>query len=147
MNQPDMIRSHIAECRNRIESIRGLKKLNPEREEEYDADIETLQREIRALKYQLKKLEESQKLIKRCIICGKEFTARRDSQKCCSSECRKENASRYQKAKYYKTSRTAKSPEPKRPKNNITEIAVAARAEGLTYGQYVARYEMNPLRK
>lgn len=115
MNQPDMIRLHIAECRKRIESIRGFKKLNPEREEEYDADIETLQCTIRALKYQLKKLEEPQKLIKRCVICGKEFTARRDSQKCCSDECRKENASRYQKAKYEKSYRTAR-PEPKETK-------------------------------
>lgn len=141
MNQPDMIRLHIAECRKRIESIRGFKKLNPEREEEYDVDIETLQCTIRALKYQLKKLEEPQKLIKRCAICGKEFVARRDSQKCCSDECRKENASRYQKAKYEKSYRTAR-PEPKKPKNNITEIAVAARAEGLTYGQYAAKYKI-----
>lgn len=71
---------------------------------------------------------------KTCGICGKIFPGFH-SAKYCSDECKAEAVRRQERA------RTEKRRELRRPKNmSIVEIARAARAEGLQYGEYVAKY-------
>ena len=62
-------------------------------------------------------------MISKCEWCGKEFD-RRNAQRYCCHEC-KNTAMRKSKQK--------------KQKNSVTDIAVAARAAGMTYGKYVAR--------
>lgn len=86
---------------------------------------------------------------KTCKICGKEFLAKSYKATMCSSECRKirnleiareqnerRKAMNAEKAKQSKV----RKPKEKTNRDKITEIAIAARKEGLTYGQYVAKY-------
>ncbi|MBO4779460.1 MAG: hypothetical protein J5497_02365 [Selenomonadaceae bacterium] len=43
-------------------------------------------------------------MIKRCVICGKEFKSTSPTQKCCSKICSKENKRRHDLENYYKKS-------------------------------------------
>lgn len=76
--------------------------------------------------------------IKICEACGKEFTSRRSNANSCSTECRKEinrkNAT-IRKRKILAQRRRTKQ------NLSVTEIAVLAKAHGMSYGEYVARME------
>lgn len=61
-----------------------------------------------------------------CKQCGKEFVRMSSRQIYCSAECRL-------------AKRPFKYIEPKKT-NTVAEIAVKAKAEGLSYGQYVSKY-------
>lgn len=83
-----------------------------------------------------------------CPVCGKVFQKDkyRAAKKYCSQECRdsaqlesKRNYDRKNYATIYDRRKTRKN---KKKFNNqsIVDITVAARKEGMTYGQYVAKY-------
>lgn len=95
-----------------------------------------------------------------CVICGKTYIARTSTQKTCSKECsqilNKQTRDKHllkveaQKAmgtyenpwhKTYDEKPKPRKRQPK-PKLSVVEIAVLARAEGMTYGQYVAKYNI-----
>ena len=80
---------------------------------------------------------------KKCEVCGKEFTAYKKTQICCSAECAEERKRRksleYQRQK--KEKRKIEKIEPN--KDRITEMETEARRNGLTYGQYVAKKEIS----
>ena len=75
-------------------------------------------------------------VIKKCEMCGGSFPASRRSVKYCSDPCRKE-ANRKHAAERTKSPYEKKEKEMKM--DRISEINALARAEGLTYGKYVAR--------
>lgn len=78
-----------------------------------------------------------------CLVCGKKFTTNRSTQKCCSKECSKKwsNARQAKYAgMYVKHPTTQKYGRGGENYEAIADIAIAARKEGLTYGQYVAKY-------
>ena len=62
-------------------------------------------------------------MISKCEWCGKEFD-RRNAQRYCGPECK---------------SAAMRKSKQKKKGNSVTDIAVAARAAGMTYGEYVAR--------
>ena len=76
-----------------------------------------------------------------CAYCGKTFIPKNSKQKYCSVACRdknkkkriKENPDKYTYYRERKTRRKAKG-------TDLGRINEKARAEGLTYGQYVAKY-------
>ena len=80
-----------------------------------------------------------------CVICGKELTGRQRSY--CSEECLKRSkvlfAMEAHKEEYKKPEAEVK-PKKKRGKlkkgQRLQDINALARAEGLTYGQYCAKY-------
>ena len=92
--------------------------------------------------------EKTVKKIGKCIICGKEFEQKRETHLCCSKKCRKkhydeQNRIRSQKWREEHSEEIKKKRNKGKEKSNhekIADIAIAARAEGLTYGQYVAKY-------
>lgn len=76
-----------------------------------------------------------------CAHCGKEYIAHNRASMYCSDECRKD--ARKKQNEYYRLNPEAKPRRGARPKkqkkeNPFTEILVAARAAGMSYGQYVA---------
>ena len=105
--------------------------------------------------------------MRKCVVCGKEFMPIRGNQLVCSDDCRHKRDLEVQKQwrennKGYMSKKTAQEmpkeekpkeekpkqekPKSKQPKTNhdkIADIAIAARNEGLTYGQYVAKYKLN----
>lgn len=64
---------------------------------------------------------------KNCSVCGKKFKVTLEHRTICSEKC-KEKRKAMQKEKV-----------PKKKNEELIEIAVKARAAGLSYGQYVAR--------
>lgn len=102
--------------------------------------------------------------VRKCVVCGKEFMQIRGNQLVCSEECRRKRDSELQKQWREKNGMSKKTsqempteeipneekpknekPKRKQSKNNyekIVDIAIAARNEGLTYGQYVAKYRL-----
>ena len=82
--------------------------------------------------------------LQKCIICGTEFQPLRKGHICCSQKCRrKRNAivtEQTKKNKYYEEVQRKKVREAMPESNHkaIADIAIAARAEGLSYGQYEA---------
>ena len=62
-------------------------------------------------------------MISKCEWCGKPFD-RKNAQRYCCEQCKKAAAGKGKRSKQ---------------KNSVTDIAVAARAAGMTYGEYVAR--------
>lgn len=93
--------------------------------------------------------EPKKKEIGKCAICGSEFEKFRENHLCCSEKCRKVMESRksgermreYKKRKKEKEIREAVKITKKGENHRaIADIAIAARKEGLTYGQYVAKY-------
>ena len=101
-------------------------------------------------------------VIKECEWCGKEFVRRRNSQKYCSAKCRNANRnhrlydegktcliclkplpkgrSKYCSDECFKKIKTVPKFTPTEKKSTIAEINAKARAEGLSYGQYMAKY-------
>ena len=103
-----------------------------------------------------------------CLCCGKEFIRKKNAQKHCSAECRRKwNSGKEAKAKYYPKTYTCgwcgiifesehkrkycsdecrilslagRRKSRKRPALSLEEVAVLSRKEGLSYGQYVAKY-------
>lgn len=66
----------------------------------------------------------------KCAICEKEFEPKRKNQDCCSEECsqeRQRNISRWNKKLINKLS--------------LSDINRMAREKGMSYGQFIARYE------
>ena len=84
----------------------------------------------------------------KCVICQKEFVKRNGSQVCCGVECRKEYERAQQKIRNqkWKAKQQEKQKEMQKQANaktnheTIAEIAIAAKKEGLSYGQYVVKY-------
>ena len=96
---------------------------------------------------------------KKCVICGKEYMPNTHNQKTCGKECsqilnkqrRDEHIREVEAKKAMGTyenpwHKTYEKPKPRKrqpkPKLSVVEIAVLARKEGMTYGQYVAKYNM-----
>jgi hypothetical protein len=78
----------------------------------------------------IKQKKEKPKVTHKCLYCGKDFEAKRSNQNYCSKLC-------YNK----EMQKTYVIEKPlKKPKYTIEEIQRLARAEGLTYGQYIARH-------
>ena len=83
---------------------------------------------------------------KKCVICGTEFMPIKGTQLCCSKECRAKRDVQI-KELWYEEQRKKKDAENRKliPKSNyeeIVDVAIAARKEGLSYGQYVAKYKL-----
>ena len=74
-----------------------------------------------------------------CKICGKEFVSKCFATKCCSDECKKENARI--NGKKWTDMQKALKPKKKEKKLTVTEIAAMAKKAGVSYGQYVAQME------
>jgi hypothetical protein len=68
----------------------------------------------------------------KCNFCGKPFTNKR-RKSYCSNECRLMANGRCARPK-------PKDKKAEKPKVSIAEVCVLARQQGLTYGQYVAKY-------
>ena len=82
--------------------------------------------------------------IRRCAVCNKTFVTSRVNTICCSDACKysrrlqtaKENRERILKQETKAVERKKKTAR------SITEIAVASREAGMTYGQYVSMMGM-----
>lgn len=81
-------------------------------------------------------------VIKECAICGKEFTQNKTFQIYCTRECYKKS----RQAEIVKP-RMKKAAEKKKPKMSILDINTAARAAGMTYGQYVAQMTLQEMER
>lgn len=80
-------------------------------------------------------------MIKRCKWCQKKFSTTKLNQEYCGKECAHNGKLKYQR-EYEAKRKATKEKTPKKPKkksDGITDIAVAARAAGMTYGEYVAK--------
>lgn len=80
-------------------------------------------------------------MIKRCKWCKKKFSTMKLNQEYCGKECAHNGKLKYQR-EYEAKKKASKEKVPKKTKrksNDVTDIAVAARAAGMTYGEYVAR--------
>ena len=79
-----------------------------------------------------------------CPVCNTEFMPKYHNAICCSEECKLKRRRAKEKAHKEHYCELAKIRERKKQakKNHdkIADIAIAARKEGLTYGQYVANY-------
>lgn len=86
-------------------------------------------------------LEVQMKEVRKCVVCSKAFVATRENTICCSEPCKKKRrlqvAAQQRKIAAQKSERAKEKKEKKQ--RSITDIAVAARHAGMTYGQYVAR--------
>ena len=76
--------------------------------------------------------------VKICLTCGKEFTPNHPAKVCCSPECQKIRERQLVKASWKKEAQREK--EIKSSEKAISDINAKAKAMGLSYGQYVARY-------
>jgi hypothetical protein len=76
----------------------------------------------------------------KCKICGKDFKTTYNHTKCCSEECRKENAKI--NSKHWADKQKQIKPKKKEKKLTVTDIAVKAREAGMSYGQYTAMMYM-----
>lgn len=72
-----------------------------------------------------------------CKICAKEFIAKCKTTKCCSKECKIENAKINQKL-WVDRQKQLKAKKKKEKKLTVTDLAVKARKLGMSYGQYTA---------
>lgn len=86
------------------------------------------------------------KVIK-CAYCRSPFVSKRKDQICCSKECsasyhrEKEKQKKKEEAALDKQLREGSSRKRSKPGTmSAVEIDAAARAAGMTYGQYVAKY-------
>lgn len=80
---------------------------------------------------------------KYCLCCGKELTVVRKAGRkkdFCDRNC----ANRYHNAihrSFYKNNRPVKTPpRGKKPKLSLAEVNALARAEGMSYGEYLMRH-------
>ena len=79
-----------------------------------------------------------------CQCCGKEFVSYNGIQKYCGPECKRE-ANRLWQAEYqrmYGKDYRKRTKRKSSSSDELVRIAVAARKEGLSYGQYVAKYHL-----
>ncbi len=76
-----------------------------------------------------------------CVWCGKEFMPEYHNVVCCSEECKKKRQSAQDKSRREKFNAKDKAPE-KTNHEKIAEIAIEARKQGMSYGQYVAKYNL-----
>jgi predicted nucleic acid-binding Zn ribbon protein len=104
---------------------------------------------------------ENKRPFKVCPVCGKEFElqVRKNHQVCCSIDCkleyqRRRDAERYQVQKDERKAEREKKKEVEvkkkrsripKVKLSIEQIQRQAKAEGLTYGQWVAKHETRDL--
>lgn len=75
--------------------------------------------------------------IRKCLICGKTYTAIRPNAKYCGESCADFafKAKRQEREKKAKEKRKSE----KKKTNSISEIEIKARDAGMTYGHYVAK--------
>ena len=73
-------------------------------------------------------------MIKKCVICGKEFESVKAHTITCSPECAKERNIITNRLYYEKHKRTKKK---KSKQNTLVDINKKARDSGMTYGEYV----------
>ena len=80
--------------------------------------------------------------IKNCIICGKEFMPIRSGHVCCSKKCtnKRNKETQRQNDAMYREMYKAQKAMPQSLHKERADITIAARKEGLSYGQYVAKY-------
>lgn len=81
------------------------------------------------------------KKARKCVICGAKLEGRQ--MKYCSAKCKNKNLMIYTTAQRKEDfeAMKPKAPKPrKKPRMSIDEIIVMANKEGLSYGQYVAKY-------
>ena len=82
-------------------------------------------------------------MTKTCPICKKEFERLHNSHKYCSDDCKLiAKKLRYEKRKSIKQAEKKKADKPAVKKKVLTlnEVARLSRAEGLSYGEYSAKY-------
>ena len=78
---------------------------------------------------------------KKCIICGTEFKPSKSTVVCCSESCKKKRQRENEKAKHAEYREEQKKSKKKKTNHKqLADIAIDARKEGLTYGQYVVKY-------
>lgn len=77
---------------------------------------------------------------RRCAMCNKLFITSNVNAKYCSLDCRTEGKKEAVSA-FKQRAKAAKEAKKRGKKQSVTEIAVAARKAGMTYGQYVAMVE------
>mgnify|MGYP003314736900 CR=1 FL=1 len=73
-----------------------------------------------------------------CLTCGKEFAPSNSNKVCCSSECQKVRDRELVNAS--NRSIRQRNKKAKSSEQQINDINAKAKAMGLSYGQYVARY-------
>ena len=83
---------------------------------------------------------------KSCVICGKQFITQAASAKCCGAECRRENGLIRNREKKERD-KIRKAAKQHQTKVTVADIAVRAKAAGLSYGQYVARMDRINMRE
>ena len=89
-----------------------------------------------------KELRNTHKRKLTCPICNKTFIPLKGPQKYCSKECQYENKKLSERARRSER-RTIQRHKPNRKSQKpLVDIAIAARAAGMSYGQYVAREMM-----
>ena len=78
-----------------------------------------------------------------CIYCGKEFTPKRrpDQKTCGGEECKKRLQRERSRSIWREKEKERKEQQNRKGNGTLTEIAIKARACGMTYGQYVAMHE------
>lgn len=91
-------------------------------------------------------------MIKKCVVCGKEFHSKGKHNIYCSTQCNDIEKKRREKEKYgrrkeyltsgYKKPESGRKKEKRSKGSSIGEINRLARACHMTYGQYVARMEV-----
>lgn len=83
------------------------------------------------------------KEVRKCAICGKEFIATRANCKYCGQQC-KEEANRIKSREYWSRNCVGENAlkqmmQQQKPRASVTEIAIAAKEAGMSYGQYVVQ--------
>jgi hypothetical protein len=75
--------------------------------------------------------------IRACAVCGNIFIPKKANSKYCGEKC----AGKAYSEKYKRCKKKRKAEQEKRmeAQRSITDIAVAARQAGMTYGQYVVK--------
>ena len=79
-----------------------------------------------------------QRIHKQCLVCGEKLTGK--NKKYCSNACRIKAQTKAHKEEYKKPEGETMKPEKEKPKYTLAQIEALARAEGLKYGEYVAKY-------
>lgn len=72
--------------------------------------------------------------IKICVVCGIEFMSVQTRQVCCSHECQVKRNVGQTKERYKRIK------QEQQKKHNMKQIIELAEKEGISYGQYVAKY-------
>lgn len=77
-----------------------------------------------------------------CPICKKDFQTVCTNRVYCSDACQREagRIKNHERGVQYKVKRQKSAQKKTRKANELTEIDKLARAAGMTYGQYVAKY-------